>query len=112
MLKNKIAKIVACLLLVLILGGQAAHAASVVHRNVADLIRLSDQIIVADIIRVTDGLDGSVPYTEVTTSVTDGLKNASMGPYKFRQFGLVSPRTMLRLERPIWRSLPIRVANS
>lgn len=72
----------------------SAQAASVKKRNVVDLIAMADLILVGEIVTVTDGLDGSVPYTEVTVRVRESVRGYLGSTFTFRQFGLLAPRVM------------------
>ena len=78
----------------LLLGTQGAHAASVVKQDLVDLISLSDQIIVGQVLSVTDGLDNGVPYTEVSVLVEEAVRGNANTIYTYRQFGLLAPRDM------------------
>ena len=70
------------------------HGSGVLKRNVADLITLSDMIIVGKVVAVSDGLDGNTPFTEVTIEVSQTIKGNVTGQYTFRQFGLLAPKDM------------------
>ena len=74
--------------------GPPAEAASVLKRNLVDLIDLSDRIIVGKVLSVNDGFDiNNVPYTEVTLLVEENIRGGNPGnTYTFRQFGLMAPR--------------------
>ena len=75
--------------------GATAHAASVKHHSIVDLIALSDIIVAGHVDQVSDGIDGNnVPYTEITLSVKDCLLGDVQGTYTFRQYGLLAPRDM------------------
>ncbi len=71
-----------------------AFSSSVLHRNVVDLIELSERIIVGEVLDVSDGFDNNVPYTQVTVRVDESIRGANGGTYTFRQFGLIEPRPM------------------
>ena len=82
-------------LYLLALWGVAADAASVKHRNIVDLIELSDIIVAGRVEQVSDGLDANnVPYTEVTLSVKESILGEISNSYTFRQYGLLEPRDM------------------
>lgn len=83
--------LVLCLLAV---GTLPAQAASMKHRNVVDLISLSELILLGKVISVTDGFENGIPYTEVTLEVGRTLKGTAGNIYTFRQFGLRVPRDM------------------
>lgn len=69
--------------------------ATVLHRNVVDLIELSDVIVTGTVQQVTDGFDqNGVPYTEVTMQVDESIRGSENSSYTFRQFGLLQPRDM------------------
>ena len=90
----KIPPILFFLLCSVVLSTIDARGAGVKKRNLADLVSLSDLILVGDIVRVTDGLDGNIPYTEITLKVSSAIKGEVGGSYTFRQFGLLNPRDM------------------
>ncbi len=71
-----------------------ALAASMLHRDMVELIDLSEQILVGQVLTVTDGVDGNVPYTEVTMRVAEKIRGDVPEYYSFRQFGLLAPRDM------------------
>ena len=71
-----------------------AHATSMKHQNLADLIGLSELIVTGTVVTVTDGFQKGVPYTEVTVSVYEAIRGALGHQYTFRQFGLLAPRTL------------------
>jgi hypothetical protein len=83
------------LLLASFLGGTSspAHATSMKHRTIIDLISLSELILVGRVTAVTDGFEGGVPFTEVTVQVDETIKGRAGGVYTFRQFGLRAPRS-------------------
>lgn len=69
--------------------------ATVLHRNVVDLIELSEVIVVGTVGQVTDGFDqNGVPYTQVTMNLKETIRGSEQGTYTFRQFGLLEPRDM------------------
>lgn len=71
-----------------------AHATSMKHRNIVELISLSELIIVGRVASVTDGIENGIPYTEISVAVSEALRG-NVGPvYTFRQFGLLEPRDM------------------
>src|SRR6185436_9054909 len=64
------------------------------HQNLVDLIGLSELIVTGKVLTVTDGFQKGVPYTEVTVSIDEAIRGAPGHRYTFRQFGLMSPRTL------------------
>ena len=78
----------------IVLGITDVRGAGVKKRNVADLVSLSDLIVVGKVVSVSDGLDGNVPYTEITMDVSESIKGELGRFYTFRQFGLMQPRDM------------------
>ncbi|NNF07608.1 MAG: hypothetical protein HKN21_12670 [Candidatus Eisenbacteria bacterium] len=71
------------------------HASQVVHRTMADLIDLSEHILLGDVVSLSDGFDRSgYPFTEVTLSVRESMKGSTASQYTFRQFGLLEPKTL------------------
>ncbi len=86
--------------LVMLLAGAVltptgSWASSCVHRNVADLTRISEAILVGRVIALEDGFDGGVPYTQVTLEIERSLRGDVEGEeYTFRQFGLLRPKKL------------------
>jgi hypothetical protein len=78
----------------LALGSASALATSMKHRDIVDLIGLSETILVGRVTRVTDGFQGGVPYTEITLDVSETVKGTAGATYTFRQFGLTAPRSL------------------
>ena len=73
----------------------AAHAMtlSVDSANIVELLQQSNDIVVGKIEAVTDGIDDrGIQYTEVTLNVSETIRGGVSGVYKFRQFGLLTPR--------------------
>lgn len=69
------------------------HAAWAAHENLADLIAQSELILFGTVDQVSEGVsDQRVPFTEVTLDVTESLRGAASGRYRFRQFGLQGQR--------------------
>ena len=63
--------------------------------TVVDLLGQSETILRGTIKSVTDGIDADgLPYTEVTVNVTETIRGSVGSQYKFRQFGLLKPRSM------------------
>jgi len=78
-----------------VVGVMSVDATKVKQRNIAELIALGEQIIVGEVVSVTDGFDAkNVPYTEVTVEVRETAKGTATGTYTFRQWGLLAPRDM------------------
>jgi len=69
-----------------------ANAASVMKRNLVDLIDLSDQIMVGNVVHVTDGFQNGVPFTQITLQVKESYLQDVGETFTFRQFGLTEPR--------------------
>ena len=81
----------ACLLLVASLAG----ATTMRPQNLADLVGLSETIVIGTVEKVTDGFDERrIPYTEVTIRVGERLRGGAGETLRFRQFGLLKPRTI------------------
>lgn len=84
----------------LVLFGVAApatqgHATTVMPMTVVDLLAHSQDIVVGQVAKVTDGFDAKgLPYTEVTLKVSDTIRGTTAQTYTFRQFGLDKPRTL------------------
>jgi hypothetical protein len=79
---------------VLLVGAFPASAATVLKRNLVDLIDLSDQIVIGKVMNVTDGFNGNVPFTEITVKVKESVRGSLPEIYTFRQFGLTEPRVV------------------
>lgn len=77
-------------------AANTASATQVKPHNLTKLINDADMIVSGKVIRVTDGMQGNVPYTEVTISVASSAKKKvpTRSEYKFRQFGLTKARKM------------------
>jgi len=81
---------------IVILAGMA-HAAKLNSQNLTQLITEADSIIAGTVKEVFDGIDpNGIPFTQVTISVHSVAKGnvAENADYTFRQFGLLTPRTM------------------
>jgi hypothetical protein len=75
------------------LAGTRAMAVSLVQKNVVDLLRESDAIVVGTIGSVTDGVDPrGLAYTEVALHVSESIRGDLPENYTFRQYGLIKPR--------------------
>jgi hypothetical protein len=88
----RIGLVVLCWLLV----ASAAHATVQRHEaNIVELVGQSELILRGTIREVSDGIDErGIPYTEVTMHVADAIRGDVGKEYKFRQFGLLKPRSM------------------
>jgi hypothetical protein len=82
------------LALAVALAAPSARATQVVHQNLKQLIGASDLIVAGEVTKVTDGLQGGLPFTEVTVEVKHSLKKslAAGSSYTFRQYGLLKAR--------------------
>ncbi|MEJ2516166.1 MAG: hypothetical protein P8102_13240 [Gammaproteobacteria bacterium] len=83
----------------IVLVAPTAMAMKLQRQNLAQLIAGSESILSGTVKTVTDGIDDSgVPYTEVTIAVHSVAKGKAKveaeKDYTFRQFGLLTPRTM------------------
>jgi hypothetical protein len=82
-------------LAVLIVATGRAHAMTLADGagNIVELLGQSSDIVVGRVDSVTDGFDDhGIPYTEVTLEISESIRGDLSGIYRFRQFGLVSPR--------------------
>ncbi len=79
-----------------LLVASTAHATVQRHEaNIVELVGQSELILRGTIRDVTDGIDArGIPYTEVTMHVADAIRGDVGKEYKFRQFGLLKPRSM------------------
>jgi hypothetical protein len=73
---------------------QPASATSMLHRNIVDLIEISELIVTGTVVNISDGFGNGVPYTEVTVEVEESIKGNVPDIYSFRQFGLLEPRSV------------------
>jgi len=71
-----------------------ALATSLVHRNVVELIELSELIVEGRVVAVSDGFENGVPFTEVSVEVREAIRGEAATSYTFRQFGLSKPRDL------------------
>lgn len=81
----------------LLLAASPAYAIQLVQQNLTQLISGSETIISGQVTKVADGFtDNGIPFTEVTIAVSGAAKGSKpkQETYTFRQFGLLSPRTM------------------
>jgi hypothetical protein len=78
----------------LALGSHPVWATTLKHRNLAELISIAETIIAGTVLDVSDGLDGNLPYTEITLRISESIKGGKSGKFTFRQFGLLAPRPM------------------
>ena len=79
----------------LVLLSLPAFATTMRPQNLADLVGLSETIVIGTVEKVTDGFDDRrIPYTEVTLRVSEHLRGAAGDTLTFRQFGLTKPRTV------------------
>lgn len=78
----------------LLAAASPAAATSVAHRNLGELIALSQSIVVADVASVRDGFDGGLPFTEIDLEVDESIRGGATGRLSFRQFGLLEPRSL------------------
>ena len=76
------------------LSVNTALAKSIKKQNVMDLMTHADSIVVGTVSDKTDGFQGGLPYTEITLSVGQSLKGSHGSTFKFRQFGLIEPKSM------------------
>ncbi len=93
-IRARLLRVVPSALVIALFATAPAQAASVQKRNVVDLIAMAELIFVGEVVTVTDGLDGKVPYTEITVRVRESLRGYLGSTFTFRQFGLLAPRVM------------------
>lgn len=87
--RARVLRTLALVVVVLSVFSSPGDAAPVTTQNLADLIGQSDLILMGTVDQVSDGFNGQqIPYTEVTLDVTEALRGAEHGSYRFRQFGL------------------------
>ena len=70
------------------------HASQLVPQNMKQMIHAADVIVTGEVTRITDGVEGGIPFTEVTMKVNSSIKRdmAIGSSYSFRQYGLLKPR--------------------
>jgi len=79
----------------LLLLAPRSGATTVRPQNLADLVGLSETIVIGTVEKVTDGFDArGIPFTEVTIRVGENIRGASGDTLSFRQFGLLKPRVI------------------
>jgi hypothetical protein len=73
-----------------------AQASQLVPQNLKQMIHAADVIVTGEVIRITDGVDNGMPFTEVTMKVNSSIKRdmAAGSKYTFRQYGLLKPRKL------------------
>jgi len=75
------------------IGGVHAMSLSADDANIVELLQQSSDIVVGHVASVTDGIDErGIPYTEVTLRIEESIRGYRSGEYRFRQFGLLTPR--------------------
>jgi hypothetical protein len=62
-------------------------ATSMASQNLAALAKSAKDIVVGDVVRITEGRQGNLPYQEVEVSVSEAIQGAPGRTLKFRQFG-------------------------
>lgn len=79
-----------------LLGASSAPAlaTSLLHRNMVELIELSELIMEGRVTEVLDGFQNGVPYTEVTVEIRESIRGQVGTTYTFRQFGLSESRDL------------------
>lgn len=77
-------------------GTTPAAAVQLQPAHLGKLIGSADVIVAGTVKSVTDGLDGGLPFTEVTISVASSAKKklAPRSDFRFRQYGLLAPRKL------------------
>lgn len=90
-----LARLGTMLIPVLLTCAASANAETLARRqNVVDLITYADIIVRGEIVEVTDGIENTIPYTQIRVKVKESLRGGVTGTYTFRQFGLLAPRRM------------------
>lgn len=59
------------------------------RRNLVSLTKDAQDIVVGDVVRINEGLEGYVPYVEIELKVSETLKGARRRSLTFRQLGLL-----------------------
>jgi len=70
-----------------------AHAKNIEKQNLLELMTHTDSILIGTVSDKTDGFHQGLPYTEITLDVGQSLKGDHGANYKFRQFGLIEPKS-------------------
>lgn len=81
-------------LAIMAVGMNTAHAKNIKKQNLLELMSHTDSILIGTVEKQTDGFYKGLPYTEITVSVGQSIKGNHGSTYKFRQFGLLEPRSM------------------
>jgi hypothetical protein len=88
-------------------GGARAMTLSSDNANIVELLQQSSDIVVGHVDSVTDGIDDrGIPYTEVTLKISESIRGGLPSTYKFRQFGLLTPRLTADGKRKMMPSPP------
>jgi uncharacterized cupredoxin-like copper-binding protein len=71
-----------------------SQASQLVPQNLKQMIHAADAIVTGEIVKVTDGVDNGLPFTEVTMKVNGSIKRdmALNSNFTFRQYGLMKTR--------------------
>jgi hypothetical protein len=75
------------------LAGLAAapgFATTMAPQNLAALAKASQDIVVGNVAKITEGRQGNLPYLEVEVNVSEAIQGTSGRTLKFRQFGVQS----------------------
>jgi hypothetical protein len=72
------------------IGLGSGLAAPSAPQNVADLTVAADEIVAGTIVKVRQGTEGYVPYTEVRMSIAETIKGSPRQTLSFRQLGIPS----------------------
>ena len=92
MKRRSVGFVVPAVLIAAIFGARAMTLSSG-DTNIVEILQQSSDIVVGKVAAVTDGIDErGIPYTEVTLQVSESIRGNRSGEYKFRQFGLLTPR--------------------
>jgi hypothetical protein len=88
-------------------GSARAMTLSSGDANIVELLQQSSDIVVGHVDSVTDGIDDrGIPYTEVTLQISESIRGGLPATYKFRQFGLLTPRVTADGKRKMMPSPP------
>ncbi|HQR12388.1 MAG TPA: hypothetical protein PLW68_13770 [Casimicrobiaceae bacterium] len=73
-----------------------SQASQLIPQNLKQMIQVAEVIVTGEVVRISDGIEGGLPFTEVTLKVNGSIKRdiAANSDYTFRQYGLLKPRKL------------------
>ncbi len=88
--------LLACAVIVAAASATVSQASQLIPQNLKQMIQEADVIVTGEVVRISDGMEGGLPFTEVTMKVNGSVKRdmAENSSYTFRQYGLLKPRKL------------------